>query len=279
MRCSVMIVIGTRPDAIKMAPVCHAFKKNPFFKTSLLLTGQHRHMLDQALDVFSLKADYDLNIMEESQTLFHITRETLKKMEPLLATKRPDLVLVHGDTTTAAAATLACFYQHIPVGHVEAGLRSFDKNNPFPEELNRVLVDAVSSLHFAPTGQAYQNLINEHIPKKQIYITGNTVIDALAMIQRRNKPFSSAQLRSLEQRIQNNNKRLILVTAHRRENFGQPIQNICRALKKISTACDDLCIVYPVHPNPNITGPVHAILGTAQNIHCIKPVDYASMVR
>lgn len=269
----VLIVFGTRPDAIKMAPVFHALKNDPVFAPKILVTAQHRHMLDQVLENFDLHANFDLNIMIRSQTLFHITRETLHKMEKVLIREKPDLMLVHGDTTTAFAAALSAFYRHIPVGHVEAGLRSFDRDNPYPEEANRVLTDAITSLYFAPTQKSKENLLKENTADQMIFVTGNTVIDALLSTVHKPCRFNSFTLKTTADIIKQG-KKLILLTAHRRENFGEPINHICSAVTKIARDFPDIHIVYPVHLNPRIKGPVYKRLKSIKNISLVAPVNY-----
>ncbi|MFH1380171.1 MAG: UDP-N-acetylglucosamine 2-epimerase (non-hydrolyzing) [bacterium] len=275
---NIITVFGTRPDAIKMAPVCHALEADPAFNSKILVTAQHRHMLDQVLEIFKLHSNFDLNIMEESQTLFHITRETLHKMEKILLQEKPDLVLVHGDTTTAFAAALSAFYLHIPVGHVEAGLRSFDMDNPYPEEANRVLTDAITTLHFAPTHVAAQNLAAHKARHAHIFITGNTVIDALLSVVKR--PYNLNRLPiNINPKEFLYGRKLILMTAHRRENFGEPIKQICSAVKAIAREFPDVHIVYPVHLNPCIKKPVYRYLNSQKNISLIPPVDYEAFAQ
>lgn len=274
----VLIVFGTRPEAIKMAPVVSELKKYKEFETKVCVTAQHRQMLDQVLDLFKLKPDFDLNLMKSGQDLTDITVNVLKGMRDVFGAWRPDLVLVHGDTTTTLAASLAAFYQRIKVGHVEAGLRTHNKYSPWPEEVNRTVAGIISSVHFAPTELSRQNLINEGIPEKAVHITGNTVIDALhevvALIQ------SDVYLRkSLDERFNflNPAKRLILVTGHRRENFGEGFENICNALAEI-VKIKDVEIVYPVHLNPNVQEPVRRILSGSSGVHLIDPLDYLPFV-
>jgi UDP-N-acetylglucosamine 2-epimerase (non-hydrolysing) len=264
----VMIIFGTRPEAIKMAPVIKAFKEQrKLFSTIVCVSGQHRAMLDQVLDIFKIKPDIDLNLMQENQSLDALTANAMKVLTKTLLGIKPDLVLVQGDTTTAMVAALAAFYQKIPVGHVEAGLRTDDIYQPFPEEINRRIISTLTTYHFAPTKSSFTALLNEGVPKSRIYLTGNTVIDALKTIVRENKEVH------LGFDIPNKRK-LILVTAHRRENFGRPIINICRALKAIIEQNDNVEIVYPVHLNPNIKNPVYKMLSGIDRIHLIHPIDY-----
>jgi UDP-N-acetylglucosamine 2-epimerase (non-hydrolysing) len=280
----VLIVFGTRPEAIKMAPVVAEFLKyKKQFNTRVCVTAQHRSMLDQVLSIFNIKVHYDLNIMKPNQNLYDITSNVLLKMNEVLIDFKPDLVLVHGDTTTTSATSLACFYQKIPVGHVEAGLRTGNIYSPWPEEMNRKLTGAIAKYHFAPTSTSQDNLLKEGVPKKNIFITGNTVIDALFIITERIK--NDKKLKSkIEKEILkygyriNKNKRLILVTGHRRENFGKGFINICLALKEIAVKNKDVDILYPVHLNPNVQKPVYKILSGIDNVHLIEPIDYLPFV-
>lgn len=270
---TVFCVFGTRPEAIKMIPVILAIKSFPMeFCCRVVVTGQHRHMLDQVLGLFKIKADYDLDIMSAGQTLTDITVKVLKGLESVFTKELPDLVLVHGDTTTAAAAALSAFYKKIPVGHVEAGLRSFDKLNPYPEELNRVIADAICNLHFAPTSSSKENLLNENIRTENIFVTGNTGIDTLKMaienIERGQFPLPEEKIVSLTKNP------FVLVTAHRRENFGNSFANICEAISEISDLYPHNSFIYPVHPNPNVSETVNKILKGKQNIHLLAPLEY-----
>lgn len=270
----VLTVFGTRPEAIKMAPVVNALAACPQdFDSKVCVTAQHREMLDQVLDLFQIKPDYDLNLMKPNQDLFQITTNVLMGMKQVLETEKPDIVLVHGDTTTTMATSLACFYLQIPVGHVEAGLRTWDKFYPFPEEINRVVTDGIATLYFPPTTTSQQNLIKCGVKPHQIYLTGNTVIDALFYTL--NKPNRNGHLPI----TLNDKKRLVLVTVHRRENFGEPMAEICRALKEIVENHPDVEMVIPVHPNPNVRNIVHETLGGLDNIHLIDPLDYEPFCR
>ena len=278
MKKKILIVFGTRPEAIKMAPVVSALIERQEFETKVCVTAQHREMLDQVLNIFNVIPDYDLNLMSSSQTLEGISARILESMSSVLSDFVPDIVLVHGDTTTTSMVSLACFYKRIPVGHVEAGLRTGDIWSPWPEELNRKLTGMISHLHFAPTINAEQNLLAEGIPASNIQVTGNTVIDALLQVTQRlsaNKDLVSP----LEQRFSflSNAKKLILVTGHRRENFGGGVREICEALLKLSQR-EDVQVIYAVHLNPNVKGPVEAILGQQNNIFLIPPQDYLSFV-
>jgi len=271
----VLTVFGTRPEAIKMAPLVHALAKDPYFEAKVCVTAQHREMLDQVLNLFSIVPDYDLDIMQPGQGLTEITCRILEGLKPILESFKPDVVLVHGDTTTTIAASLAAFYQRIPVGHVEAGLRTGDLSSPWPEEANRTLTGHLAMYHFSPTQNARQNLLRENIPDKQIFVTGNTVIDALFWV--RDTVLNNDNLHSeLAARYPflDESKKLVLVTGHRRESFGQGFEQICHALVDIAAKHQDVQIVYPVHLNPNVSEPVNRILGHVKNIILIEPQDY-----
>lgn len=271
----VLTVFGTRPEAIKMAPLVHALAKDPYFEAKVCVTAQHREMLDQVLNLFSIIPDYDLDIMQPGQGLTEITCRILEGLKPILESFKPDVVLVHGDTTTTIAASLAAFYQRIPVGHVEAGLRTGDLSSPWPEEANRTLTGHLAMYHFSPTQNARQNLLRENIPDKQIFVTGNTVIDALFWV--RDTVLNNDNLHSeLAARYPflDESKKLVLVTGHRRESFGQGFEQICHALVDIAAKHQDVQIVYPVHLNPNVSEPVNRILGHVKNIILIEPQDY-----
>lgn len=278
----VLSIFGTRPEAIKMAPVVKALEQAEDIDSKVLVTAQHREMLDQVLDLFDIKPDYDLDIMKPNQDLYDITARILLGLREPLKQCNPDLVLVHGDTTTCFAAGLAAFYQGIPVGHVEAGLRTGDLSAPFPEEANRSLVGRITQLHFAPTAKSEQNLLQENINTKQIFITGNTVIDALLQVQQDLSKHDPTQWKSLPQAtleaLTNNPQRFILITGHRRENFGQGFINFCNALKRIAQHNPDWLLVYPVHLNPNVQKPVFDMLGDCTNIQLISPQDYLPFV-
>ncbi len=265
----VLTVFGTRPEAIKMAPLVKEFEKQPdVFKSVVCVTAQHRQMLDQVLKLFEIKPDFDLNIMKPNQDLWKVTAEVLLLMKDVIEESKPDIVLVHGDTTTSMAAALSAFYARVPVGHVEAGLRTFNKFYPFPEEINRVFADAVSSYHFAPTDTSVENLKKSAISHEHIYKTGNTVIDALLHTVENNK--ADLSYIGLKPEL-----KTILLTSHRRENFGEPIRNICRAVLELVEKNKDIQVVYPVHLNPNIQEPVHELLGNKERIHLIEPMEYA----
>ena len=275
----VLTVFGTRPEAIKMAPLVHALARDPHFEAKVCVTAQHREMLDQVLKLFSIVPDYDLNIMQPGQGLTEITCRILEGLKPVLESFKPDVVLVHGDTTTTMAASLAAFYQRIPVGHVEAGLRTGDLSSPWPEEGNRTLTGHLATYHFAPTETSRQNLLRENIADNRITITGNTVIDALFWV--RDRVLSDEALRNeLTQRYPflANGKKMILVTGHRRESFGRGFEQICHALAEIAANNPDVQIVYPVHLNPNVSEPVNRILGHVENVMLIEPQDYLPFV-
>jgi len=278
----ILTVFGTRPEAIKMAPVIKALEKQPDrFESVVCVTAQHRQMLDQVLELFAIRPTYDLNIMKPGQDLFDITCNVLQGLKPVLEKERPDLVLVHGDTTTTMAAAIASFYCRTRVGHVEAGLRTHDKFAPFPEEINRRLAGAVADLHFAPTDASRQNLLREGVAAGAIFVTGNTVVDALLAVSERIKSDPAVAGRfGREFSFLDPAKRLILVTGHRRENFGTGFEQICHALADIALAYPDVEVLYPVHLNPNVQEPVRRILGRVglDNVHLIEPVDYLPFV-
>jgi len=264
----VMTVFGTRPEAIKMAPLVHELEKHEEIESIVCVTAQHRQMLDQVLEIFNIKPDYDLDIMKQRQTLTTITTSVLEGLDNVIKEAQPDIVLVHGDTSTSFVGALAAFYNQVPVGHVEAGLRTFDKYSPFPEEMNRNLTGRIAELHFSPTKSNKQNLLNENINEESIFITGNTVIDAMKTTVRDDYEFCD----SLKD-IKFADKRVILVTAHRRENLGQPLRNICNALKRIVDDFSDVEIVYPVHLNPAVREVANEILGNHPQVKLIDPVD------
>ena len=267
---TILSVFGTRPEAIKMAPLIRILKDTPDIKTLTAVTAQHREMLDQVLALFEIAPEYDLDLMRTRQTLTDITCGSLAGLEQILHRVKPDLVLVHGDTTTTFAAALAAFYQGIPVGHVEAGLRTFNKNSPFPEELNRRLTGALADLHFAPTVRARRNLLHEGVPPESIYVTGNTVIDALKTTVRDDFKFPETRLNKIDF-----NRPVLLAEVHRRESWGKPLEAICRALRRL---VDDLHLplVFPVHRNPVVRETVQRILGNHRNIILLEPLDTAS---
>jgi UDP-N-acetylglucosamine 2-epimerase (non-hydrolysing) len=271
-----LFIFGTRPEAIKMAPLIKAFQKEISFEIKICVTAQHRGMLDQVLEFFDIKPDYDLNIMRNNQSLFDITTKVLKGLEKILDENKPDLIFVQGDTTTAFVGALAGFYKKIKVAHIEAGLRSHNKYSPFPEEINRVLVGHLADYHFAPTERAKENLIKEGI-KENIFVVGNSVIDALFLGLDIIKQKGEEEYYNYFNFI-DFSKKIILVTGHRRESFGEPFENICNALKELAENYKDVEIVYPVHLNPNVREPVNRILRGIDNIHLIEPLSYPYLI-
>jgi UDP-N-acetylglucosamine 2-epimerase (non-hydrolysing) len=275
----VLTVFGTRPEAIKMAPLVLALQADKRFESLLCVTGQHREMLDQVLNLFDLIPDHDLNIMKPGQDLTDITTGVLQGMRRVLAICKPDIVLVHGDTATTFAATLAAYYQQIPVGHVEAGLRTGSLYSPWPEEANRKLTGALAALHFAPTQQSAANLLAEGVMAESVHITGNTVIDALLrVVQRIEQDATLASSLAVQLPFLRPKRRVVLVTGHRRESFGGGFERICVALRQIATAFPDVDVVYPVHLNPNVREPVNRLLSGLPNVHLIEPLDYLPFV-
>lgn len=272
MKKKVMSVFGTRPEAIKMCPLVKELEKHGEIESIVCLTGQHKEMLQQVINIFGIKVQYNLDIMQPRQSLTTITASVLEKLEPVLKAEKPDLVLVHGDTSTSFCAALAAFYQQIPVGHVEAGLRTFDKYSPFPEEMNRSLTGRIAELHFAPTENNRRNLRNEHITEN-IFVTGNTVIDAFQTTVKPDYIYKDNDVRE----INFTGKRCILMTAHRRENLGEPLQNICRAVKRVVDEFPDVEVIYPVHMNPAVRDTAMAVLGNIERVHLIRPLDVEDM--
>ena len=270
----VLTVFGTRPEAIKMAPVVEELGRHPEIMSKVCVTAQHREMLDQVLDLFCIKPDFDLNIMRPQQSLDSVTVDILTKFSSVLDEEKPDFVLVHGDTSTTFAATLACYYKKIPVGHVEAGLRTGDLFSPWPEEGNRRLTGVLANLHFSPTEAARKNLIDENVAAKSIVVTGNTVIDALLQIKERVDGDDDLRRRLLEGfpgiRF---DRRIVLITGHRRENFGGGLERICLAIARLAQRYNEIEFVYPVHLNPNVREPVNRILQGLSNVHLIEPLD------
>lgn len=264
----ILVVVGTRPEAVKLAPVVHALRQQPRLQTRVLATAQHRHLLDQIHAFFGIQPELDLDLMRPDQSLADLTARMIAALDPVLVDERPDLVLAQGDTTTVMVTALACFYRRIPFGHVEAGLRTGDLDNPFPEEMNRVLVGRMARLHFAPTETSRQNLLREGIEPRAVHTTGNTVIDALLWAAERvdAAPFLPAA-----------GKRLVLVTAHRRENFGAPFENVCAALRELADR-PDVQLLYPVHPNPNVRDVAMRVLSGHPSIRLVDPLDYPAMV-
>lgn len=268
---TILLVFGTRPEAIKMCPLIRELKDRPFFRTLVCVTGQHRAMLDQVLNLFQITPDYDLDIMKDNQTLFDITTNVMKGMKPILEDVRPDIVLVHGDTSTAFATALSCFYLQIPVGHVEAGLRTYNKYSPYPEEFNRQAVGIISSFHFAPTNISRKHLIREGKEEKYIFVTGNTAIDALKTTIRENYHHPELEW--------SKDSRMILITAHRRENLGKPMYNMFYAIRKVLDEHEDVKAIYPIHLNPSIRQAAKDVFGESssggreERLHLIEPLD------
>lgn len=270
----VMSVFGTRPEAIKMAPLVKKLNEDPEIESVLCVTAQHREMLDQVLSLFELVPDHDLNIMKPNQTLGMITANVLTGLDPIMEQEKPDIVLVHGDTSTTFSAALSAFYHKIPVGHVEAGLRTYDMYSPFPEEVNRVLTGHMAALHFAPTQRNYDNLVREGIDPEKIVITGNTVVDALLEVAEKPYEFEDEVLRNIDFE----GKRVITVTCHRRENLGEYMQNIFEAIREIAEEFDDVEVVYPVHMNPKVRETASSVFGGCGNVHLIEPLSYQPFV-
>jgi UDP-N-acetylglucosamine 2-epimerase (non-hydrolysing) len=274
----VLTVFGTRPEAIKMAPLVHVLRSS--LEVKVCVTAQHREMLDQVLELFEIIPDYDLNIMTPGQDLFDLTSNVLLKIKNILKFESPDIVLIHGDTTTSMAVSMAAFYLKIPVGHVEAGLRTYDISEPFPEEFNRQLTSRIAKFHFAPTELARQNLLDEKVKDKDIFVTGNTVIDALfSMVQKARESLFSENILKAAPILKNSKSRIILVTGHRRENFGKGFEEICHALHNIAIENPDIFILYPVHLNPNVIEPVNRILSKLDNVYLIEPTDYLTFIK
>jgi len=275
----VLTVFGTRPEAIKMAPLVHALANDERFDAKVCVTAQHREMLDQVLELFKIKPDYDLNLMKAGQTLPEITSRILLELTPVLKEFKPDVVLVHGDTATTFAASLAAYYEHIAVGHVEAGLRTGNIYSPWPEEGNRKLTGALTKYHFAPTDNSKKNLLNENYDSSNIHVTGNTVIDALLLVKAQVETDTNLKNTLASQfPMLDVNKKLILVTGHRRESFGGGFERICEALAQTAKAHPDVQILYPVHLNPNVQEPVNRILSDVDNVHLIEPQQYLPFV-
>lgn len=266
----VMTIFGTRPEAIKMAPLVKKMEEYKEIESIVCLTAQHREMLDMVVDLFDIKPDYDLDVMQHGQTISDITVKILKGIEEVLVKEKPHVVLVHGDTSTTFVSALAAFYQKIKVGHVEAGLRSGNIYSPYPEEMNRKLTSNLASIHFAPTQGNYNNLIKEGVNPKDIFITGNTVIDALLSVVKDDYIFENQLLNNIDY----NNKKVIVMTCHRRENWGKPMEDIFTAVKELAQENKEIEIVFPVHLNPNIRSLANDIMGNAENIHLIEPLDY-----
>ena len=284
MKTKAMLVFGTRPEAIKMAPLCNALLADEkYFETMICVTGQHREMLDQVLSVFNLTPDIDLNLMKPGQSLSDITSSILLGMSTIFKKAKPDLILVHGDTTTMLAASMAAFYVGVPVGHVEAGLRTFDINSPFPEEFNRQVVSKIAKWNFAPTVLSERNLLREDIASASIFVTGNTVIDALYWVIEKIRVDTNLKTKLISKlssvlNFDWQNDRFVLITGHRRENFGEGFINICHAIKDLAVMSPSIHFVYPVHLNPNVQKPVMSIVGHLENVHLIGPLPYEPFV-
>lgn len=290
MKKKVMLVFGTRPEAIKMFPVYQALRAMPeSFEICLCVTGQHVEMLKQVLDFFEMEPDYDLAVMEYGQDLFDITTKVLLKLRPVIQEWKPEILLVHGDTTTTMAASLAAFYSQIKVGHVEAGLRTGNKYSPWPEEVNRKIASSIADFHFAPTQANKVNLMGEKITEKKIFVTGNTVVDSLQAMVRKIQGNVDLRLKIEERltekglgdvlvKLQNRESKLLTVTCHRRESFGDGFQSICKSLKKVSVKYPEIEVVYPVHLNPNVQKPVYGILGELENVTLVSPIEYMEFV-
>jgi UDP-N-acetylglucosamine 2-epimerase (non-hydrolysing) len=275
MKKTIAVIFGTRPDTIKLAPIILRLRaERNWCRVVTVATAQHRHMLDQVLDVFGIEPDHDLNIMRPRQTLAQITRNTIGALDGIMLHEKPDMVLVQGDTLTTFVGSLASFFRHVPVGHVEAGLRTNDKTQPFPEEMNRRLTSAIADLHFAPTSTARQALLHEHVPASSIRITGNSVIDALHLAVRKKHVFSTPVLRALA----SDGRRIILVTMHRRENWGEPMRGAALALRRIATEFPDVLVAFPVHKNPIVRDAVMPVLHDIPNVALMEPLDYMDFV-
>ena len=274
----ILFIFGTRPEAIKMAPLIKELQgRTGSFDVKVCVTGQHREMLDQVMDFFSITPDYDLNVMKQGQTLFGVTASIIGGLEPVIDEYQPDVILVQGDTTSAFIGALAGYYKQINVGHLEAGLRSGDVYSPFPEEMNRIMVGRIAKYHFAPTDRSMNALLNEGVSKDYVYKVGNTVIDALLLgldiIKSKGDDIYAEKMNEVDW-----SKRVILVTGHRRESFGEGFESMCNAIKRLATENKDVELVYPVHLNPNVRGPVNRILGGVKNIHLVEPLDYPDMI-
>lgn len=274
-RPAVMTILGTRPEAVKLAPVIRRLEeRSDSIRSSVVVTAQHRQMLDQVLRLFQIVPDYDLDLMRDGQSPFDVTARALTGLRPILEAKRPDVVLVQGDTTTVLAAALAAYYLQIPVGHVEAGLRTYDKFRPFPEEMNRRLTSALADLHFAPTAGARENLLRENVPDANIYVTGNTVIDALFSVAQRPYRFTEPPLSQIDADA----ARVVMVTAHRRENWGEPMQAICAAVRRLAESVPDVVVIFSVHKNPIVRQTVEAELSGVERVYLVEPLDYEPFV-
>jgi UDP-N-acetylglucosamine 2-epimerase (non-hydrolysing) len=272
----ILFVFGTRPEAIKLAPLIIELKKDSSFEIKICLTSQHKQMLGQVIEFFQLKEDFNLNIMKQNQDLYDVTINTLKGLRGVFKKYKPDMIIVQGDTTSAFIAALAAFYEKISIAHIEAGLRTFNKYLPYPEEINRSLITAVADIHFAPTQKAEQNLIHEGIEKNRILVTGNTGIDALFYTSNKIKKTIPSFFKRIN--IKNRNAKIITITGHRRESFGKPFENLCKAIKDIAIKHPEVTLIYPVHLNPNVQKPVYSILKKISNVYLIEPLNYPDFV-
>jgi UDP-N-acetylglucosamine 2-epimerase (non-hydrolysing) len=275
---NILVVFGTRPEAIKLFPIIHALKESPGFTVSVCVTAQHRQMLDQVLKITGIEPDVDLNLMKPNQSLSQLTSRILRGLDRTLATIRPNRVMVQGDTTTAMVAAISAFYHRIPVDHVEAGLRSGDNYSPFPEEVNRRIISSIASLHFAPTRRAADALLRENVPRRRVYVTGNSGIDALIKIKDRIADYAGVRDQIDDQLPkEGDNRRVILVTAHRRENFDGGMQRVASAIRMLAQR-DDVVVVFPVHPNPNVLGPIRSLLEDQPRVRLVPPLDYLPFI-
>lgn len=277
-RKKIAFIFGTRPEALKLIPILFALKANARFAANVCVTGQHREMLDQVLSVFNIRPDFDLNLMEPDQSLTSFTAKAMIKLDRYLRIAKPDLILVQGDTTSAFIAALAGYYNHIPVGHVEAGLRTKNKYSPFPEEINRALISQLADLHFAPTPWAKQNLLCEGIDHKKIHLTGNTIVDMLQIALKKATWNYQGETRVFKSRVFNTNKKIVLITGHRRESFGEGFKEICLGIIKLADRFPDINFVYPMHLNPRVRVPVRRLLSNKTNIFLLSPLDYLSFI-
>ncbi len=274
----ISIIFGTRPEAIKLCPLVLELRKYPEFEPHVCVTAQHRQMLDQVLEVFEIIPDVDLNLMKPDQSLAGLTARTITAVDGYLSDYKPDMVIIQGDTTTSFGAALSAFYRRIPIGHIEAGLRTWNKYSPFPEEINRVMTSHIADMHFAPTIWSKENLLKEGIPDERIFVTGNTVIDALHIAIKKVKK-DPPEIAGLPKELFNgDNRPIVLITGHRRENFGEGFKNICHAILKLAMRFENTCFVYPVHLNPNVRKPVFDLLSGRTNIHLIEPLGYLPFV-
>lgn len=274
----VAIVFGTRPEAIKVAPLIHLLKETPNIECSIVVTGQHKEMLDQVLEVFSIVPDLNLSVMRENQTLSGLTARLLDGIDAYLNQSKPDFIFAQGDTTTAFVASLVSFYHKIPFGHIEAGLRTHDLTAPWPEEANRTMTTRIATLHFAPTAHAFETLISEGVPKEKVFLTGNTIVDALRSVEARLPTYEKEVVAALPAVLQDQNVRMVLITGHRRENFDGGLERVCSAIARLAAAFPDVQFVYPVHLNPNVQKAVQGALANIPNVHLLPPLSYIPFV-